>query len=652
MQAYELSLQAFRLPHDAKLAITGMPHDNVAEAVLSGRADAGFVRTGVLESMVREGKLEMPQIRIVNPQSYPGFPQQVSTRLYPEWPFASLPGTDENLARHVAAALFVLEEDMEATRAMGIHGFVVPADYTPVADLLKELRMPPFDQAPSFILHDVWERYLWQLISILLATTVVLMLGVRLALVKRKLEQQHKLLLEQKRALQESEVHLQTVIQNEPECIKIIDASGRLRQINPAGLAMIEADAPDQVVGRPVLDLIAPEYREAFAAMHKRVLAGESVKMVFEVLGLKGGRRWLETHAVPMREQGELVHLAVTRDVTERKQMEDQIRQLAFYDPLTQLPNRRLLNDRMEQEMSLVRRHRRCGVLMVLDLDNFKPLNDTYGHSAGDKLLIEVAQRLGRCVRETDTVSRFGGDEFVVMLTELDTDAAGAKLEAGLVAKKIRDVLAVPYWIDLEQEEGEGHRIQHTCTASIGVVIFDQQAQQEEIFRRADMAMYDAKRMGRNRIVIVDSQGMQGSGSQQVAQLRLVWLDSYKSGEATIDGEHRRLFELANALIEAAFDRDENQAGFEVLLDQMLSHMERHFADEERILRQHSYSDLEDHIRAHRLLLEHALSLRERLLAGGVTTGELVNFIADEVVTQHMLRTDRLFYSLFKVGQD
>ncbi|MDZ4202780.1 MAG: diguanylate cyclase [Gallionella sp.] len=541
---------------------------------------------------------------------------------------------------------------MEATRAMGIHGFVVPADYTPVADLLKELRMPPFDQAPSFILHDVWERYLWQLISILLATTVVLMLGVRLALVKRKLEQQHKLLLEQKRALQESEVHLQTVIQNEPECIKIIDASGRLRQINPAGLAMIEADAPDQVVGRPVLDLIAPEYREAFAAMHKRVLAGESVKMVFEVLGLKGGRRWLETHAVPMREQGELVHLAVTRDVTERKQMEDQIRQLAFYDPLTQLPNRRLLNDRMEQEMSLVRRHRRCGVLMVLDLDNFKPLNDTYGHSAGDKLLIEVAQRLGRCVRETDTVSRFGGDEFVVMLTELDTDAAGAKLEAGLVAKKIRDVLAVPYWIDLEQEEGEGHRIQHTCTASIGVVIFDQQAQQEEIFRRADMAMYDAKRMGRNRIVIVDSQGMQGSGSQQVAQLRLVWLDSYKSGEATIDGEHRRLFELANALIEAAFDRDENQAGFEVLLDQMLSHMERHFADEERILRQHSYSDLEDHIRAHRLLLEHALSLRERLLAGGVTTGELVNFIADEVVTQHMLRTDRLFYSLFKVGQD
>ena len=128
--------------------------------------------------------------------------------------------------------------------------------------------------------------------------------------------------------LVESEAHLRTVVQNEPECIKIVDAQGRLIQMNPAGLEMIEADSLEQVAGRPVLDLIAPEYRTAFVELHKRVLAGEAMQMEFEVLGLKGGRRWLETHAVPMLDKGETVHLAVTRDISERKRAEEALKAL------------------------------------------------------------------------------------------------------------------------------------------------------------------------------------------------------------------------------------------------------------------------------------------------------------------------------------
>ena len=125
--------------------------------------------------------------------------------------------------------------------------------------------------------------------------------------------------------LAESESHLRTVIENEPECIKIIDAQGRLIHMNPAGLAMIEADSLEQVAGGPVLDLIAPEYREAYAELMKRVLAGETMEMQYEVLGLKGGRCWLETHAVPMQDKGETVHLAVTRDISRRKQAEAEL---------------------------------------------------------------------------------------------------------------------------------------------------------------------------------------------------------------------------------------------------------------------------------------------------------------------------------------
>ncbi len=127
-------------------------------------------------------------------------------------------------------------------------------------------------------------------------------------------------------ALKESEARLRAIIENEPECIKIVDENGILTQMNPAGLAMIEADSLEQVAGRPVLGVIAPEYRAAFSAMHKRVLAGETQQLRFEVQGLKGGRRMLETHAVPMRMLDKVVHLAVTRDISERQKAEDALR--------------------------------------------------------------------------------------------------------------------------------------------------------------------------------------------------------------------------------------------------------------------------------------------------------------------------------------
>lgn len=126
--------------------------------------------------------------------------------------------------------------------------------------------------------------------------------------------------------LVESQSRLRTIIETEPECIKIVDPEGCLLQINPAGLAMIGADSLEQVAGNPILDLIAPEYRKAFDDLHKRVLSGESLQMEFEVIGLKGGRRWMETHAVPMQDNGETVHLAVTRDISDRKQAEAELR--------------------------------------------------------------------------------------------------------------------------------------------------------------------------------------------------------------------------------------------------------------------------------------------------------------------------------------
>lgn len=299
-----------------------------------------------------------------------------------------------------------------------------------------------------------------------------------------------------------SELHLKTIVENEPECIKVVDAQGLLLQMNPAGLEMVEADSESQVVGQPVLGVIAPEHRAAFAAMHRRVIAGEPMQLEFEVLGLKGGRRWLETHAVPMQEHGQTVQLAVTRDITMRKEMQDQVHQLAFYDSLTSLANRRLFNDRLAQALLAGRRSGGYCALLFLDLDNFKPLNDAHGHAAGDLLLIEVAERMKACVREVDTVARFGGDEFVVLLSELAPDRATSTAESARVAEKIRSALGQPYRLQLPTLGNmPSQTAEHHCTASIGVAVIDaQEATAEDALRRADQAMYDAKAHGRNQV--------------------------------------------------------------------------------------------------------------------------------------------------------
>ena len=423
--------------------------------------------------------------------------------------------------------------------------------------------------------------------------------------------------------LTDSESRLRAIIENEPECIKLVDAEGCLLRMNPAGLKMVEADNHEQVAGQPVIDLVAEEYRDAFADMHGRVLGGEAMQMEYEIVGLKGGRRWLETHAVPMREaDGTVVHLAVTRDINERKQAEnelriaatvfesqegmmvtdagqcilrvnkaftditgytaeevigrnpnllhssrqspefyaamwdciqatgewsgeiwnrrkngevypdyltitavkdkhgnvthyvgthlditlrkaaaDEIERLAFYDPLTGLPNRRLLQNRLQPAFAASHRNGRKGALLFIDLDNFKSLNDSLGHDMGDLLLQQVAERLSASVREGDTVARLGGDEFVVMLQDLSEQTLDAAKQAETIGNKILSVLNHPYQLAAHQ---------YVNTPSIGAALINgHETTVDELLKHADIAMYQAKLSGRNVLRFFDPQMQQ-----------------------------------------------------------------------------------------------------------------------------------------------
>lgn len=630
MQAYELLQAGVRLPTDAQLLTTGMPHDKVVEAVLSGQADAGFVRTGILESLVREGKLEMRRIRVINQQILPGTTVQVSTRLYPEWPFAARSDLDQSLARHVAAALFLLERDTAATKAMGIHGFLVPADYMPVAELLRQLRMPPFDEVPKFTLQDIWNQHCATTALLIVAVALIILLAIRLLLANRKLAVEQRTVLQQQQKLQESEqrwkfalegsgdgvwdwdiptgkvffsrrwkemlgyaenevgddlaewenrirlADKEEVLRCAQDCLdnktptytsehrlrckdgtwKWIldrgmvvsrDQNGRpLRMIGThsdvtrrrqeqlkLGQLLIEQKAllDNQLVGiatvrnriirwtNPAFARLLGYTQEELHGMSTRTFypdqqtydsfgetayammkKGEHFRTQRQLVPKSGSPVWVDMNGVLIHpETGE--SLWGFLDITDLKNAEEKIRNLAFYDPLTHLPNRRLLDDRLRQTLAACQRSGHYAALMMLDLDNFKPLNDTHGHVVGDLLLVNVAQRLQGCVRETDTVARFGGDEFVVVLTDLAHDPDAAISHAGVVAEKIRAELNAPYDLRVEHDDRPPRTVQHHCSVSIGAVIFSRhQGGQDDLLKWADAAMYCAKEDGRNQV--------------------------------------------------------------------------------------------------------------------------------------------------------
>ncbi|MBI5438838.1 MAG: EAL domain-containing protein [Nitrosomonadales bacterium] len=280
--------------------------------------------------------------------------------------------------------------------------------------------------------------------------------------------------------------------------IVITDPTPKILRVNKA-FEEITGYAAEEVIGRNPSILSAEKEPVAFYEEMWRVLLGEG-KWSGEVLDRrKNGEtypKWLTITAVSAPD-GDITHyIGSFFDITDRKKAEQDIHQLAFYDPLTRLPNRRLLLDRLQQALAASARSGEYGAIMFLDLDNFKIINDTKGHECGDLLLVEAAKRLQSCVREGDTVARLGGDEFVVMLEGIKGEMERAAALANEVGEKILAVLDQPYLI----KEYELH-----STASIGINLFSGHgASADELLKYADISMYQAKAAGRNTLRFFD----------------------------------------------------------------------------------------------------------------------------------------------------
>ncbi len=287
----------------------------------------------------------------------------------------------------------------------------------------------------------------------------------------------------------------------------ILDMHGNFVDINRTAYENLGYNK-SEMMEKKLSELDSPEFSDRVPERIKQIKT--QGKAVFEAAHIRkdGSIMPVEVNARVIELGGEKMMLSIVRNITERKAAEDEIRQLAFYDPLTQLPNRRLLQDRLQHAMASSARSGRNGALLFIDLDHFKTLNDTLGHDLGDLLLQEVAKRLQTSVREGDTVARLGGDEFMLILEDLSGSAVEAGAQTESVCEKILIALSKPCQLDVHA---------YRTTPSIGATLYvGHNVTIEELMKQADIAMYQAKKAGRNTVRFFDPE-MQESINEHAA---------------------------------------------------------------------------------------------------------------------------------------
>lgn len=414
--------------------------------------------------------------------------------------------------------------------------------------------------------------------------------------------------------------------------IGLVDPQRRFFEVNKK-LSEIFAIAKDELL-RMTIDAL-PVPAEDTPALHpgEIVLTSARPLIPFEkrFVTRQGEIVWVEVSYSPLtgqrrRPDGYVVSF---HDITARKTLELALARQASVDPMTQALNRPSFTERAGIELLRSGRHRYKLSLVMVDLDHFKAINDTYGHAAGDQVLSIFGDMTRSCLRTMDLFGRWGGEEFLLLLP--DTGPAGAKR----VSERIRASLEACTFPCGAQ-----------VTASFGVAARRAGERLATLVDRADAAMYQAKQSGRNRVV-ADTEDVRRESTRKqdaIGVFELHWRKLYSCGIDKIDTEHEQLFSIANRIL-ALLSSDGGTVGMEPLVDELLAHVATHFEHEEQFLEVAGFPELDAHRLNHRKLLAHARGLAEQFRQQQVTAGALLGFVIHDVVATHMIREDRKYFS-------
>lgn len=458
----------------SNLKFMGFPQDNIVKNVRDGKVDAGTVRTDTLERMIKSGQINANDFRILNPQNKPGFPFLHSTKLYPEWPFARARHTDNDFATRVVIALLSLTPDHPASQAAFNAGWTVPLNYQSVHEIFKELKIGPYTQNGRVTLQQIMIQYRYWLIIIFIGILFAVYHFIRV----------ERLVVKRTRELQDAHREQQKYLDifNNHVISSSTDPYGTITEASEA-FCQISKYALEELIGRPHNIIRHPDMpKSLYEEMWKNLKAGKSWSGEIKNKAKDGSIYWVEAYIEPeYNDNGEIKgYTAIRKDITDKKHVEE----LSVTDTLTKLFNRLKLDQKLTEEFHHARRFLHPLSVIMIDADQFKEVNDTFGHHVGDLVLKETAQLIQTGIRKTDFAGRWGGEEFLVICPE--TSNEGAMRLASALKQKVEQ------WTF----EKVGHK-----TCSFGVATLNNEESIEMMLNRADKALYQAKEKGRNCVI-------------------------------------------------------------------------------------------------------------------------------------------------------
>ncbi|KGE04156.1 diguanylate cyclase/phosphodiesterase (GGDEF & EAL domain protein) with PAS/PAC sensor(s) [Pseudohaliea rubra DSM 19751] len=475
-------------------------------ALRAGEVDAAFLRSANYEFFRSSGLLDDGAVRLLGQRDTPGFPFLNSTPLYPQWAVAALPQVDPAVVR-LAFGSLLRAQPLAVPAATGYAaGIGLPGDYSAVDAAVRALRLPPYDEVQLLRLDDVLHQYRGELLALAAAFLLVLVLVAGLLRANRAVRAAYRSrraaleeLDEERRHLAELNKNFLIFLDKTTDLVLFKDATGRLLFCSSSFARLTGKEDWRSLVGKTEADLFDAETARHTAEQEARVLrTGEPLLNQVQPLTREDGKPgWMAVSRWPIvgEEEGDSEGLfTIARDITDDYRRQEQLQRTAHFDSITGLPNRALLADRLEQAMAVAERRGTELAVLYLDLDGFKSINDRHGHAAGDRALASVSKVMQASVRRGDTVARVGGDEFVIVLVDLNS-----RKECLLLVDRLLSRLAEPLAL------GED-RVALSASAGLSFYGRGVSADAEGLLRQADQAMYQAKNAGKNGYRLYDRQ--------------------------------------------------------------------------------------------------------------------------------------------------
>ncbi len=485
---------------DLQLTFYGS-HDKVVQAVIDGEADIGTVRSDTLERMLEEDQISMDRFRIIDQRPQRDFPYISSTTLYPEWPFSKLPHTSRLLANDVLTTLLTMPKESRAANDAHIAGWTIPLDYNSVHQVLKELKLSPYDQPDKITLTEFYHTYktqLWALGVLFITTIVIIIYVLRLNSTISSLN------INLERRVKERTRKVEELLEEEKEHSELVDAilnSQKNIVLLSDGIILLRAN-------QAILDISGFDSLGALTTAH-RCICELFLKEDGYIYDFKD-KNWLEyimehpelEHKAKMNDQrsGQVrvyliksasfaiehhdLFIITLTDISELESAYRLISDRAVKDELTGIYNRRKLHEVIDLEFNRAHHNGSTFSIVMFDIDDFKLINDTYGHAAGDYVLKSISKIVSAHIRHSDTLARWGGEEFMILTPIMDLKNAYEK------AEKLRILIALyPF-----EKVGQ-------ITCSFGVAEYHEGLEKHALLKTVDSRLYKAKESGKNKVV-------------------------------------------------------------------------------------------------------------------------------------------------------